>query len=131
MRDNVQCAVKGSFRFKREERLKGKGTIKDVFGKGRRFHSKGLAGCRGAKLFVLKNGLPHNRICFTFTRGFAGAVERNRAKRLGREAYRNLKSRIKCGYDLILLVYPDNPDTTYAGRAGQLEHLLSRAGLMQ
>ena len=123
--------MKGSFRFRREERLKGKGAIKDVFGKGRRFAPKRDAGYRGAKLFVLKNALPHNRICFTFSRGFSGAVERNRAKRLGREAYRNLKPRIKCGYDFILLVYPDNPNTTYAGRAGQLEYLLSRAGLMQ
>jgi len=117
--------IKGSFRFKREERLKGREIIKSVFGKGRRI------GCRGAKLFVLKNKLPFSRICFTFARGFGNAVERNRAKRLGREAYRNLKSRIKCGYDLILLLYPDNPETTYAGRAGQLEHLFSGAGLLK
>jgi ribonuclease P protein component len=120
----MPCAVKGSFRFKREEHLTGRDKIKDVFGKGRRI------GCRGAKLFVLKNDLPCNRICFTCARGFTGAVERNRAKRLGREAYRNIKPRIKCGYDMILLVYPDNPDTSYAGRAGQLEHLLSGAGLL-
>jgi ribonuclease P protein component len=120
----MSCAVKGSFRFKREEHLTGREKIKDVFGKGRRI------GCRGAKIKKLKNDLPFNRICFTCARGFTGAVERNRVKRLGREAYRNVKPRIKGGYDLILLVYPDNPDTTYAGRAGQLEYLLSRAGLL-
>ena len=117
--------IKGSFRFKREERLKGREIIKVVFGKGRRI------GCRGAKLFVLKNNLPGNRICFTFSRGFPGAVERNRVKRLGREAYRSLKPRIKGGYNLILLVYPDNPEKAFTGRRGQLEYLFSKAGLLQ
>jgi ribonuclease P protein component len=109
----------------REERLKKRNDIREVFGKGKRI------GCRGAKLFVLKNNLPHNRICFTFSRGFGTAVKRNRAKRLGREAYRNIKPRLCCGYDLILLVYPDDADATFAGRMKQLELLLSRAGLLQ
>ena len=118
-------SLKGSFRFKREERLAGRDCIKGVFGKGKRI------GCLGAKLFVLQNNLPLSRICFTFSRGFAGAAERNRAKRLGREAYRSLKPNIISGYDLILLVYPDNPDTAYAGRVKQLEYLLVKAGLLR
>ena len=98
--------------------------IREVFGKGKRI------GCQGAKLFVLKNDLPHNRICFSFSRGFGTAVKRNRARRLGREAYRNLKSRLRCGYDLILLVYPESEITTLAGRMGQLQYLFARAGLL-
>jgi len=110
--------------------LKGRNEIKEVFGKGKRI------GCQGAKLFVLKNELPHNRICFTFSRGYGTAVERNRARRLGREAYRNLKPRLRCGYDLILLVYPEDAGSAYAGRpvfAGrmeQLQYLFARAGLL-
>ncbi|MCL2761976.1 MAG: ribonuclease P protein component [Treponema sp.] len=102
--------------------------MREVFGKGRR------VGCRGAKLFVLENNLPYNRICFTFSRNFGAAVQRNRAKRLGREAYRSLKPRLRCGYDLILLAYPEEApgvQPTLAGRAGQLQHLFSRAGLLQ
>jgi len=113
------------FRFKKEERLSGRDEIKNVFSKGKRI------GCRGAKLFVLKNTLPGNRICFALSKGFSGAVERNRVKRLGREAYRGFKPRIKYGYDLILLVYPDNPDRAFAGRASQLEYLFSKAGLLR
>jgi ribonuclease P protein component len=104
--------------------LKGRDEIREVFGKGKRI------GCQGAKLFVLKNELPHNRICFTFSRGFGTAVERNRARRLGREAYRNLKPRLRCGYDLILLVYPDNAASTFVGRMEQLQYLFARAGLL-
>jgi hypothetical protein len=57
-------------------------------------------------LFTLENGLPHNRIGFTLARKYGNAVERNRAKRLGREAYRHLRPRLRGGYDLVLLVYP-------------------------
>jgi ribonuclease P protein component len=110
-------------RFRRAERLKRRNEIREVFDKGRR------TGCRGAKLFVLRNNLPRNRICFTFSRGFGNAVKRNRARRLGREAYRNLKSRLQCGYDLILLFYPEDSQT-FAGRREQLEYLFTRAGLL-
>jgi ribonuclease P protein component len=115
----------GSFRFKREEHLKKRNEIREVFGKGKRF------GCRGAKLFLLKNGLPRNRICFTFSRGFGTAVQRNRAKRISREAYRNLKPRLQRGYDIILLLYPNAPDKQEGQDcAGQLRYLFSKAGLL-
>jgi len=116
--------VKGSFRFGREEHLKKGSEIREVFKKGKRI------GCRGAKLFVLENGLSRNRICFTFSRGFAGAVKRNRARRLGREAYRMLKHRLGQGYDLVLLVYPETEDAAgLADRSGQLRYLFAKAGL--
>jgi len=110
--------------------LKGRSEIREVFEKGKRI------GCQGAKLFVLKNQMPCSRICFTFSRGFGTAVERNRAKRLGREAYRHLKPRLRCGYDLILLVYPDSAgpaqvgQPSLAGRMEQLQYLFTRAGLL-
>jgi ribonuclease P protein component len=122
---NVSEGNSGSFRFKREEHLKGRDDIREVFGKGKRF------GCQGAKLFVLKNKLPYNRICFTFSRGFGTAVKRNHSRRLGREAYRNLKHRIKYGNDLILLVYPTDSNSGFNERMEQLRFLFARAGLLQ
>jgi len=112
-------------RFKRKEHLKGRDAIKEVYVRGRRFS------CRGAKLFVQKNSLPYNRICFTFSRGFGKAVERNRARRLGREVYRMIKPRLNYGYDMILLVYPDVAGVTFTGRMEQVTTLLSKAGLLQ
>ena len=121
------------FRFKREEHLKGRSEIREVF-KGKRF------GCRGAKLFVLDNNLPRNRICFTFSRGFGNAAARNRAKRLGREAFRLMKERLTAGHDLILLMYPETDRTNgsrtrspvkLSGMTGQLEFLFSKAGLLK
>jgi len=79
---------------------------------------------------VLENTLFRNRICFTFPRGFGNAVERNHAKRLEREAYRNLKPRLRRGFDLILLAYPEEPVPVFSERMKQLEHLLTKAGLL-
>jgi RNase P protein component len=62
--------------------------------------------CPGAKLFFFANDLPYNRIVITFARKFGNAVQRNRARRLGREAYRLMRDNCKAGYDLVLLLYP-------------------------
>jgi ribonuclease P protein component len=84
----------------------------------------------------LKNELPYNRICFTFTgaskgsKGFGNAVARNRARRLGREAFRLLNSRLCGGSDLILLVYPET-NMVLSGRIKQFESLFIKAGLLK
>jgi ribonuclease P protein component len=127
--------VKG-FRFRGFERLKQSEGIRRVFKSGKAY------GCPGAKLFALKNGLSHNRIGFTLARKFGNAPQRNRAKRLGREAYRLLRPRLAGGFDLVLLVYP--PSRTEALPAGdrfprpdlkfrlkQLNRLFTQAGLMR
>lgn len=94
-----------------------------MFSEGKRYY------CQGAKLFAVKNNLPHNRICFTLSKGFANAVARNRARRLSREAFRLLKARSYGGYDLILLI---NPETGMAlsDRLKQLTALFSKAGIL-
>jgi ribonuclease P protein component len=114
-------------RFGRQERLKKRDDITRVFKKGR------FVTCPGAKLFYLENGLSYNRIVFTFARKYGNAVKRNRARRLGREAYRLSKRDAKTGYDLVLLVYPqavegEKPDFL-SRRMRQLKSLFAKAGL--
>jgi ribonuclease P protein component len=84
---------------------------------------------------MLKNGLPGNRICFSLPRKFGNAVERNRSRRLSREAYRHIQPRIKGGYDLVLLVYPGGNGGAFSGRGNlfarmkQLKTLFDKAAL--
>ena len=101
--------------------MKRRDDIREVFKR------RGTVSCSGAKLFTLRNGLPHNRIAFTFPRKFGSAVERNRSRRLSREAYRLLRNELRKGYDLVLLVYPGQDD--FLTRMDQLRGLFSRAGL--
>jgi ribonuclease P protein component len=110
-------------RFRREYRLKNRREIGAVFKKGR------VSSCFGAKLFALENSAGHNRIAFTFSRKFGNAVERNRCRRVGREAYRHLQHDIKQGFDLALLVYPVGKDT-FSSRMEQLRQLFSKAQLL-
>jgi ribonuclease P protein component len=84
--------------------------------------------CAGTKLFVLGNGFEYNRIAFSFTRKFGNAVERNRARRVSREAYRHIRSKLKNGYDLVLLIYPGKD--FFSARMDQLGTLFSKAGLL-
>ena len=117
----LKVTAEGRLGFPQQERLKGRDEIREVFNRKR------VVSCSGAKLFILKNGFSYNRIAFTFSRKFGNAVERNRARRLGREAYRHLRQGLKPGYDLVLLVYPGN--NIFSSRMEQLRELLSRAGL--
>ncbi|MFP3091531.1 ribonuclease P protein component [Treponema sp. TIM-1] len=112
---------KPAFRFLRRERLKRRDGIREVFKRGK------SVTCSGAKLFFKRNGLPHNRVVFTFGRKYGNAVKRNRSRRCGREAYRLIRNELKTGYDLVLLVYPGND--SFAGRMEQLRVLFSKAGL--
>jgi len=87
--------------------------------------------------------LPYNRICFSFFKAPRGssasdglkcnAVSRNRARRLGREAFRLMKNRLKGGFDLILMVSPIPADGNcrLQGRQEQLESLFKKAGLLK
>jgi ribonuclease P protein component len=112
-----------SFRLTRAERLKKREEIQRVFSRGRR------VSCPGAKLFILKNGLDVNRIAFTFARKYGNAVERNRSRRLSREAYRLSRATIRRGFDFVLLVYPGGD--AFQNRVRQLAALFSRAGISE
>jgi ribonuclease P protein component len=65
---------------------------------------------RGAKVhgrhFVIifaKNGRNYNRRAFLASKKVGKAVERNRAKRLLKEAHRQLAPRVKVGYDILFI----------------------------
>lgn len=107
----------GCFRFPKGERLKRSADISALFRRGR------SVSCAGARLFFRVNDGGLRRIAFAFSRKFGNAVQRNRARRLGREAYRHLRGGLKMGFDMVLLVYPDKEAGRGCGLESRLEQL--------
>jgi ribonuclease P protein component len=113
----------GCLRFPKNERLKRSAGISEVFKRGR------SVSCPGARLFFMPAGNDCNRIAFVFSRKFGNAVKRNRARRLGREAYRLLRRKLRKGFDLVLLVYPDEK-AGLDSRLKQANSLFEKAKLL-
>lgn len=60
-------------------------------------------------VYCLPNRLPHNRIGITATKKVGGAVQRNRAKRLVRAAYRLLTPELPKGWDFVFVCRARTP----------------------
>jgi ribonuclease P protein component len=54
-------------------------------------------------VYGCENGLPHLRLGLSVSRKFGGAVQRNRLRRLYREAFRLTKPHAAAGLDLVLI----------------------------
>jgi ribonuclease P protein component len=83
-------------------------------------------------LKVLPNDLEHNRYGFAAGKRLGNAVQRNRAKRLMREAVRLYHPTLAQGYDVVLIArhaFPD--DLKLADVWPQVGELLRRAELRQ
>ncbi len=82
---------------------------------------------------VLPNGLdpPRNRYAVIAGKRCGKAVQRNRLKRLTREAIRHLHPRLRPGYDLVLICRGTVAEMPGLAEAeGALEHIVRRAGLL-
>jgi len=54
-------------------------------------------------VYACENDLPHSRLGLSVSRKYGGAVQRNRLRRLYREAFRLLRHELPVGLDLILI----------------------------
>lgn len=114
---------KRRYTFPKAEKVRKKAEIDRVFRSGKRFS------CRGMGLRVVGNSRGVTRAVFVTVRSFSGAVERNRAKRRAREAWRLVKHLVSPGYDVAVVLYPEL--SSFDGISSALLFLLRKAGMLK
>ncbi len=86
-----------AFTFRPHEHLRRPQDFRRVFD-GRR-----SAGDKNVILYACENGLSYTRLGLSVSRKFGSAVQRNRLKRLCREAFRLSRAELPAGLDLVLV----------------------------
>jgi len=87
-------------------------------------------GRRAGEWFVIyaaPNELGHSRLGLTTSRKVGNAVRRNRWRRLIREAFRKNKQALPVGFDLVVIVKPQQVPTVLSDVAAQLIDVARRA----
>lgn len=81
-------------------------------------------------VYVLKNRVGNVRVGITTSKKVGNAVLRNRSRRVIREAYRGLSSRIKNGYDLVFVARGRTPHVKSTDVGRHMEKQLFAAGIL-
>lgn len=81
-------------------------------------------------VYVAKNREKSRRVGITTSKKIGNAVQRNRARRVIREAYRQLMPRIKRGYDLVFVARGRTPFVKSTDVLKALEKQLKAAGVL-
>lgn len=91
-----------SFRFQKHEHLRRSADFRRVYDRRRSASDPWLI------VYACENALPHLRLGLSVSRKMGGAVQRNRLRRLYREAFRLTRHEMPVGLDLIVI--PRRPE---------------------
>jgi len=87
------------------------------------------AGSRYVVLVYRRNNLDYNRRAFLASKKVGNAVTRNRARRLMKEAFRELEGLVPTGYDFLFIARNTITDSKCADVKKSIEAAIKRAGL--
>lgn len=97
--------LKGQQKFPRAARLHSGREFRRVFNRKLR------AGDNHITLYLAENDVGQHRLGIAVGRRYGNAVRRNRIKRLIREAFRTLRSRLDGQFDWIIIPHPHHEPT--------------------
>ena len=106
-------------RFRPHEHIRRRPEFQKVYERGVKVHG------RLATLFILANGTAVGRLGIAATKRLGGSVERNRAKRLIREAFRRHK--IAPGFDVVVVPKRELLDASLAAIESEYRHNIERS----
>ncbi len=105
------------------EKLKRSWQFEKVYKNGNKYISEPFI------IYVLPNGTENVRIGLTVTRKVGKSVQRNRIKRIIREAFRSLNG-IFPGNDIVVVARKSSVDIKYSEAMETLNKLLNRAQIL-
>ncbi len=82
-------------------------------------------------VYALKTRTKNVRVGITTSKKVGNAVQRNRSRRVIREAFRALAPRVRPGFDLVLVARGKTPYVKSTDVRRQLERQLQAAGLLR
>ena len=88
-------------------------------------------GERYVVLFSKNNGLSYNRTAFLASKKVGKSVERNRARRLMKESYREIKENLINGYDIIFIARKTINNLECSRVKKSVEAAVKKAGLLR
>jgi len=110
----------------KENRLKKKKEFEAVFKGGRHIKSQNFF------IKYLANGTDKARIGFVVSKKVSKrAVDRNKAKRRMREAFRDIDGRLKDGISIIVVAYPSLKDVKFKEALAEIESALKKGELIK
>ena len=111
-----------SEKFPKSDRILKRDRFLEVYDSGRKIQATYFTA------FVLLNQSEKPRIGITATRKIGNSVERNRARRLVREAFRKNKGLLPNGVDIVINVKRRLNDASYGALEGDLITFLKKVG---
>src|SRR6185295_9053523 len=114
--------TEASEKFPKSDRILKRDRFREVYDAGRKIQATYFTA------FVLPNQIEGPRIGITATRKMGNSVERNRARRLVREAFRKNKWLVPNGVDIVINVKRALVEAAYRDFENEFATFLKRAG---